>query len=170
MEFLPASDLAGLLRRREISSRELLDLYLGRIETHNPALNAVVTLDADRARARAAEADEAAARDEWWGPLHGLPMTVKDTLETAGVRTTAGADDLSDHVPRGDAETVARLRGAGAVVFGKTNTPTYAMDCQTYNPVFGTTNNPWNLERTPGGSSGVRSRFHGLLVVPNTGL
>jgi len=154
MEFLPASDLAGLLRRREISSRELLDLYLGRIETHNPALNAVVTLDADRARARAAEADEAAARDEWWGPLHGLPMTVKDTLETAGVRTTAGADDLSDHVPRGDAETVARLRGAGAVVFGKTNTPTYAMDCQTYNPVFGTTNNPWNLERTPGGSSG----------------
>jgi amidase len=151
---LSATDLVRLLRTREVSSRELLERYLGRVEEHNGALNAVVTLDADRARVRAAEADEAAARGEWLGPLHGLPMTVKDCFETAGLRTTAGAEDLRDHVPTVDADTVARLRSAGAVIFGKTNTPTYAMDTQTYNPIFGTTNNPWDLERSPGGSSG----------------
>jgi amidase len=151
---LPAAELVRLLRAREVSSRELLDLYLGRIEAYNGAINAVVTLDADRARVRAAEADEAAARGEWWGPLHGLPMTVKDTMETAGVLTTAGAEELREHVPHNDAESVTRLRAAGAVIFGKTNTPKYAMDCQTYNEVFGTTNNPWDLGRSTGGSSG----------------
>jgi amidase len=154
LHFLPAAELVRLLRRREVSSRELLDLFLDRVEQHNPALNAVVTLDADRARDRAADADAAAARGEWWGPLHGLPMTVKDTLETAGLRTTAGAEELRDHVPDRDAESVSRIRAAGAVLFGKTNTPTYAMDAQTYNPIFGTTNNPWDVTRAPGGSSG----------------
>jgi amidase len=149
-----ATDLLAALRRREISSRELLELYLDRNDRFGPQINAVVTLDADRARARAREADDALARGESWGPLHGLPVTVKDTLETAGVRTTAGALEYTDHVPTRDADAVARLRNAGAVLFGKTNTPAYAADCQTYNPVFGTTNNPWDLSRAVGGSSG----------------
>ena len=154
LAFLPATELVGLLRRRQISSRELLALYLDRVQRLDGPINAVVTLDSERATRRAAEADEAAARDEWWGPLHGLPMTVKDTLETVGLRTTAGAEELADHVPGDDADAVARLRSAGAVLFGKTNAPTYAMDAQTYNPVFGTTNNPWDTDRSPGGSSG----------------
>lgn len=152
--FTSATDLAAALRRREIASRELLGHYLGRIEQDNPALNAVVTLEEERARMQASAADEAAARGQLWGPLHGLPMTVKDSIETAGLRTTAGATELADHVPEHDADAVARLRSAGAVIFGKTNLPTYAMDVQSYNPVFGTTNNPWDTARTPGGSSG----------------
>ncbi|NGO70284.1 amidase [Streptomyces boncukensis] len=152
--FAAATDLTAALRRREVSSRELLDLCLARIDRLNPALNAVVTLDTDRAREQAAAADEALAAGAPFGPLHGLPVTVKDTLETAGLRTTSGAPELAAHVPERDAEAVARLRSAGAVVFGKTNTATYAADAQTSNPVFGTTNNPWNTARTPGGSSG----------------
>nr|AAG30199.1 enantiomer selective amidase [Streptomyces sp. R1128] len=150
----PAAVLTAALRRREISSRELLDLYLARVEAVNPALNAVVTLDVERARREAAEADRATAAGARTGPLHGLPMTVKDTLETEGLRTTAGAAELAEHVPARDADSVALLRRAGAVVFGKTNTATYASDAQTYNPVFGTTNNPWDTSRAPGGSSG----------------
>ena len=152
--FLPAVDLLDLLRRREVSSRELLDLYLQRVEAHNPAINAIVTLDADRARARAAEADEATARGESFGRLHGLPVTIKDVFETAGLRTTAGDPELKDHVPERDAVLVVRIRAAGAVIFGKTNTPTQAADGQTFNALFGTTNNPWDLSVTPGGSSG----------------
>ncbi len=154
VHFASASALAAALRRRELSSRELLDHFLARVEKHDPALNAVVTLDAEPARVRAAEADAALARGESWGPLHGLPMTVKDTFETAGVRTTAGAPMLARHVPASDATAVARLRAAGAVIFGKTNTPLFAGDGQSYNEVFGTTNNPWDASRTPGGSSG----------------
>ncbi|MGW3290682.1 amidase [Streptomyces sp. NPDC001002] len=152
--FASATDLLAAIHRRAISSRELLDLYLARIERLNPDLNAVVTLDTDRARTGADAADEVLARGEDVGPLHGLPMTVKDTLETAGMRTTAGAAELAGHVPDRDADAVARLRSAGAVVFGKTNTATYAADAQTYNPVFGTTNNPWDPGLAPGGSSG----------------
>ena len=152
--FESASQLAARIRRRELGSRELLDLYLGQVEKRNPALNAIVTLDAERARARAAQADAAATRGEWWGPLHGLPITVKDTLETAGLRTTAGYPALAEHVPVTNADAVERCRAAGAVVFGKTNTPLLAGDWQSYNPVFGTTNNPWDPTRTPGGSSG----------------
>src|SRR5512139_379828 len=154
LHFRSASSLAAALRRREVSSRELLEHFLARVEKHNPALNAVVTLDAERARARAAEADAALARGESWGPLHGVPMTVKDTVETAGVRTTAGAPLLAQHVPAADATAVARLRAGGAVIFGKTNIPLFASDVQSYNAVFGTTNNPWDASRTPGGSSG----------------
>ena len=152
--FLPATALLDLLRAKKVSSRELLDGYLDRVERFNPSVNAIVTLDAERARARAVAADEATARGESWGALHGLPITVKDVFETAGLRTTCGNPEWTDYVPERDAVLVSRLRNAGAVIFGKTNTPTLAADGQTYNPIFGTTNNPWDLTRTPGGSSG----------------
>jgi amidase len=154
LAFRSATDLAAALRRREIGSRELLDVYLDRVERLDRRLNAVVTLDAERARDEAAAADEAAARGEPLGPLHGLPITIKDSIETAGLRTTCGAPELAGYVPERDAVAVARLRAAGAIVFGKTNVPTWAGEAQTYNPVFGTTNNPWDGARSPGGSSG----------------
>jgi amidase len=152
--FRGAAQLAGAIATRKVSSRELLDDYLARIDKINPALNAVVTLDTERARKRADEADRALARGESWGPLHGLPITVKDVFETAGIRTTAGAPAFSAHVPKADAIAVARLQAAGAVLMGKTNTPMFAGDGQSYNAIFGTTNNPWDLARSPGGSSG----------------
>jgi len=154
LAFRSASQLAAALRRREVGSRELLEHHLARIERLGPGLNAVVTLDVERARAAADAADRTLATGEAKGPLCGLPMTVKDTFETAGLRTTCGVPELSQHVPRADAIPVARLRAAGAVIFGKTNTPTWAGDLQTTNPIFGTTNNPWDKTRTPGGSSG----------------
>jgi amidase len=150
----PAHELAAVVRRREISSRELLDHYLDRIAALNPALNAVVTLDADQARARAAELDELAARGSFVGPLHGLPVTIKDSLATAGLRSTSGAAELKDHVPTTDAAAVASIKRAGAIVFGKTNLPAWSRDVQTRNDMFGTTNNPWDVSRTSGGSSG----------------
>ena len=152
--FKSATELAAGIRDRETSSRELLEHFLSRIERFNPRLNAVVTLDVERARDRAYRADAALARGELWGPLHGVPITIKDTIETAGLRTTAGFQPLADYVPAANAPSVQRLTDAGAVVFGKTNTPTLAADWQTFNPIFGTTNNPWDTSRTPGGSSG----------------
>ncbi len=149
----PAHALADAIRRRELSSRELLDHYLERVEALNAPLNAVVTLDPEGARLAADAADASLARGDDVGPLHGVPMTVKDTYQTAGMRTTCGLSAW-DHVPEHDAEAVRRLRGAGAVIFGKTNTPALAGDWQTYNPIFGTTNNPWDTTRTTGGSSG----------------
>ncbi|MBF6598938.1 MAG: amidase [Dehalococcoidia bacterium] len=154
LAFESATNLARMLREKRVSSRELLDLYLGRIERYNPQLNAVVTLDGERARAEAQRADDETARGVTRGVLHGLPMTVKDSYETAGMRTTCGAPALADHVPGRDADAIARLRVAGAVIFGKTNLPAFAADFQSYNDVFGTTNNPWDLSRVPGGSSG----------------
>jgi amidase len=149
-----ATELARAIAAREISSRELLDYLLRRTEAINPALNAIVVLDADRATELAAAADQATARGESAGPLHGLPMTVKDVFETEGLVTTSGAPELAGHVPDADALAVARLKRAGAIVFGKTNTPLYAGDWQTYNKVYGRTNNPWDVTRTTGGSSG----------------
>lgn len=149
-----ARELAAMIRRKQISSRELLDHFLEAIAERNAPLNAVVSLDEERARAAAAQADEATARGEALGPLHGLPMTVKDTFETAGLRTTAGNPAWSEHVPETDSEAVSKLRRAGAVVVGKTNVPFMAADVQSYNAIFGTTNNPHDLARTPGGSSG----------------
>ena len=154
LAYMPAVDLLKLLSEKQISSRELLDIYLRRVGKFNHDLNAIVTLDAERAFERAAAADEATARGDKGGPLHGLPITVKDVFDTAGLRTTAGSPELSQHVPDTDAVIVRRLKAAGAVIFGKTNTPFLASDGQTYNEVFGTTNNPWDLGRTPGGSSG----------------
>ena len=150
---------------REISSRELLEDYLSRVEDLNPALNAVVTLDVDAARAAARAADEATARGHDVGALHGLPITVKDAFETAGLRTTSGAPDLAGYVPARDADAVARLRAAGAVIFGKTNLPVFAMDWQSANPVFGVTNNPWDL--SPDAGRIVRRRGGGRLRGPH---
>ena len=149
-----ATDLAAAIRRRELGSVELLDLYLDRIDRLGGAINAVVTLDVDRARAACAAADQAIARGDDVGPLHGLPITVKDAIETAGIRSTGGAVELTDHVPTDDAPVVARVKDAGAVVFGKTNLPRWSGDLQSYNEIFGTTNNPWDTSRVPGGSSG----------------
>jgi amidase len=154
LHFRTALELAAAIPRREFGCRELLEHHLERIERLNPRINAVVTLDVERAREHADAADRMLARHEVVGPLHGLPMTVKDTFEVAGVRTTAGASILSGHVPSRDATAVARLAAGGAVIFGKTNTPLFAGDVQSYNTVFGTTNNPWDVARSPGGSSG----------------
>ncbi|MGH9274198.1 MAG: amidase family protein [Acidimicrobiales bacterium] len=149
-----ATSLAAAIRAKEISSRELLTSFLDRIDKLNGPINAVVTLDAERALAAADDADAATARGESFGPLHGLPTTIKDAIATAGIRSTGGAVELSDHVPTADAPAVARLKAAGAIVFGKTNLPRWSGDLETFNDIFGTTNNPWDLDRIPGGSSG----------------
>jgi amidase len=150
----PAARLAAAIRNRQISSRELLDTYLDRIERLGRPVNAVVTLDVDRARDAASRADEQLARGDRVGPLHGLPVTIKDAIATEGIRSTGGARELADHVPTADAPAVARLKEAGAIVFGKTNLPRWSSDVQTHNDLFGTTSNPWALDRIPGGSSG----------------
>ncbi len=152
--FSSASALAGAIRGRSISAVEALDAQLARVAACNDPLNAVVALDEDGARAAAVAADEALAAGAQVGPLHGVPMTIKDSYETQGLVTTCGVPDLASHIPATDADAVARLRGAGAVIFGKTNAPLMAGDVQTYNAVYGTTNNPWDVERTSGGSSG----------------
>jgi amidase len=151
---LTASELAAAIRQHRASAREVLEAHLKRIAAQNPSLNAIVTLDEEGARRRAKEADEALAHGELWGPLHGVPVTIKDVFETAGMRTTSGFKPLAGYVPKQDATVVARLRQAGAIIPGKTNTPAMAGDEQTNNLLFGRTNNPWDLERTPGGSSG----------------
>lgn len=150
----PAHRLCDLLRSRKVSAADLLERYAARIAQRNPALNAIVATDFEGARARAAQADAALARGERWGPLHGLPVTIKDAIEVAGMPAACGAKALKDYRPRRHAPAVQRLVDAGAIVFGKTNVPMYTGDIQTYNTLFGTTRNPWNPERTPGGSSG----------------
>ena len=152
--FLPAHELARGIRERTFSATEVLDAHLKQIVKHNPALNAIVTLDEERARERAKAADEALARGEYWGVLHGVPITVKDYLATAGLRTTSSYPPFANYVPTEDATVVARLRAAGAIVLGKTNLPMFAQGFQTDSPLFGRTNNPWNLACTPGGSTG----------------
>ena len=152
--FASMTDLAAAIRRRQVSSREVLDVLAARIDRYNPALNAVVAMDLDGAREAAARADAATASGGALGPLHGVPMTVKDVFETAGLVTTCGDRRLRDYVPTTDAEVVARIRRAGAIVIGKTNTPEHTADWQTSNEVYGRTANPWDLARTPGGSSG----------------
>lgn len=154
LAYVTAIALAQKIRRREVSSREVLDQLLARIATFDTRINSVVTIDAERARAEADAADAALTQGEVRGLLHGVPMTIKDSFQTAGMRTTSGAPELADFVPQQDAWPVARLREAGAIIFGKTNLPIYAGDLQTHNAVFGTTNNPYDLSRTPGGSSG----------------
>ncbi len=149
-----ARSIAVGIRDGKLKSRDHLEAMLDRIERLNGPLNAVVTLDAERARREADAADAALSRGAKLGPLHGVCMTIKDSFQTQGMRTTSGAPELSDYVPETDAMPVARLREAGAVIVGKTNLPIYAGDAQSYNEVFGQTNNPWNVERTPGGSSG----------------
>jgi len=152
--FKSATELTSAIRSGEISSVDLLNLYLYRIRRYNKDINAVVALDIKAARARAKEADKALARGENWGPLHGLPMTVKDVFEVAGMPATAGDPLLKNYIPKRNAIAVQRLIDAGAIVFGKTNVPYRAEDIQSYNEIYGTTNNPWDRTRTPGGSSG----------------
>jgi amidase len=149
-----ATELARRIRAREVSAVEVLEAHLDRIRRWNLALNAVVTLDAERALQRAEAADAALDRDEIWGPLHGVPFTAKDHFSTAGLRTTYALPRHDDFVPDVDAPQVRRLKEAGAVLMGKTNLPFAAYDWQCVHPTFGRTNNPWALECTPGGSSG----------------
>ena len=152
--FATASQLAQMIRDKEVSAVEVLDAYLEQIDKYNSKINAIVTLDAERARKRAIEADEALAKGENWGALHGVPITVKDTFETSGLLTTAGYKPLKNHIPSQDATVVARLRQAGAIIMGKTNPAEMASDFQSTNDIFGRVNNPWNLDYTSGGSSG----------------
>ncbi|MFE7777955.1 amidase [Streptomyces sp. NPDC057445] len=155
LHLAPAREQLAALRRRTITSRTLLEQYLQHIARTNPGLNAVITLDGDGARAAADEADRHMARTgKPLGALHGLPITVKDALETKGLRSTCGSPDLTAHVPDQDADAVARLRAAGAVIVGKTNVPVMCQDLQTTNPIFGRTKNPYDDTKTPGGSSG----------------
>ena len=152
--FKTATELAAMIDRKEIGSEELLDLYLRRVERFNPKLNAIIALDAERGRRQAQAADAALAKGERLGPLHGVPMTIKESYDVAGLPTTWGNPPLRDNVPNVDALSVRRLKAAGAVLFGKTNVPLNLADFQSYNDIYGTTNNPWDLKRIPGGSSG----------------
>ena len=154
LAFSDATTLARKIRDKEISAVELLDHYVGRVERYNPDINAVVCEQVDKARVRAGEADAALARGENWGPLHGVPMTVKESYNIDGLPTTWGNPDLKDNIADEDAVACQRLQDAGAVIFGKTNVPIHLADFQSYNEVYGTTNNPHDLSRGPGGSSG----------------
>lgn len=154
LHWLSATELAAAIDRRDVSSREALDHLTERIERLDGSVNAVVRWDLDRARRSADEADDATARGDEVGPLHGVPMTIKDSFQTKGCITTSGAPELAEFVPTADAWPVARLRRAGAIPFAKTNLPIWAGDIQSYNKVYGTTNNPYDTDHTPGGSSG----------------
>ena len=152
--YASVTDLAQAIQAKEVSSVEVVQAYLDRIAVVNPKLNAVVQLTAESALDEARQADAALARGEVKGPLHGVPMTIKDLFETAGVITTAGTKGLESYVPKQDATVVARLRSAGAILLGKTNTPEIGFRFATDNYVYGRTNNPYDLERIPAGSSG----------------
>lgn len=152
--FLSASELANKIKSREVTSLEVVEAHLQHIAKYNPELNAIVTLDAAGARKLAAEADQALMRGEVWGPLHGVPMTIKDNIATKGMKTTSSFPQFANFIPEDDAPLVASLRKAGAIILGKTNMPSLGMDYQTNSPIFGITNNPWDLTRTPGGSTG----------------
>jgi len=154
LHFRPAYKLLDDLTAGRVTSEQLVQAFLDRIQLHNARVNAVVTLDADRALDQARTADRQRAAGEATGPLHGLPLTLKDTWEVAGMTATAGAPALSEHIPEHHADVVQRLEQAGAIVLGKTNVPIYATDLQSYNKLFGVTNNPYNSEHSPGGSSG----------------
>jgi amidase len=149
-----ARDLAAAIARRELSAREVVSWHLDRIAALNPQLNAVVSLVPERALAEADAADRRAARGESLGPLHGVPIAIKDLEDTAGIRTTYGSTLYADHVPVRDSLPVRRLRAAGAIVVGKTNTPEFGAGSHTFNDVFGVTRNPWDTTRSAGGSSG----------------
>src|SRR5258708_13854086 len=152
--YTSATKLAQAIRAKEVSSQEVVDAHLQRIEAVNPQTNAVVQLTADTARNQARLADAALARGEIMGPLHGVPMTIKDSFDTRDVISTAGTQGRASFVPKEDATVVARLRAAGAILLGKTNSPELTLDGETNNLLYARTNNPYDLSRTPGGSSG----------------
>jgi amidase len=156
MELLYASafEIAKAIKAQTITAQDTLEFFIGRINQHNPSINSVVAFDYERARARAKEADVAASNGEDWGALHGVPCTIKDALRVKGLTTTGGDPAHKNHVPETNALAVQAYLDAGAIVFGKTNVPFMSSDLQSYNDIYGTTNNPWNTERTCGGSSG----------------
>jgi amidase len=152
--FMDAAGLAQHIRERSLTSMRVIEAFLAQIERFGPQINAVVTLDAEGARRTAEQADEELDTGKVRGPLHGVPVTIKDCFETAGMRTTSGLPARANYVPKRDSTVVARLKAAGAIVLGKTNLPELLSGCHCCNPIFGGTNNPWDLSRTPGGSSG----------------
>jgi amidase len=152
--FMSAVEMARLIRAKKLSAREALAAHLTQIERVNPKVNAIVTLVAEMAAAAAAKADEMQARGETLGPLHGLPVAHKDLLDTRGIRTTFGSPLYKDNIPTEDDIVVERMRRAGAITIGKTNTPEFGSGSQTFNTVFGATRNPYDLTKTCGGSSG----------------
>jgi Asp-tRNA(Asn)/Glu-tRNA(Gln) amidotransferase A subunit family amidase len=157
--------LAELIRKRAVSPVEVLEAHLRRIDEVNPGLNAIVTLASDAAD-KAKEAEAALIRGEITGPLHGVPLTIKDTIETKGIRSTSGSLLRADFIPQADAPAVARLKTAGAIILGKTNPAEMAMDYTADNRVFGRTNNPHDRERTPGGSSGGEAAAIATCMTP----
>ena len=152
--FSSATSIAQTILAKEVSAVEAVEAHLRRIDEVNPKLNAVVKLAADRAMDEARAADAALARGEQSGPLHGVPITIKDSHDTEGIVSTGGTLGRKDFVPEADATAVARMRAAGAIVLGKTNTPEFTLSFETDNLVYGQTNNPYDVSRTPGGSSG----------------
>ena len=153
--YTPARELARRVRERELSCRELMTAYLARIERCNPGVNAICTqIPEERALALADEADRRCGRGDALGPLHGLPIAIKDLSATRGIRTTMGSAIFADHVPGEDSLLVQRIRQAGMLVVGKTNTPEFGTGCHTFNKLFGITRNPHDLAKSAGGSSG----------------
>ena len=152
--FASATQLAALIRRRKLGALDALDAYLARLESHNPRINAVIVTRIEAARKEARAIDRALAKGAKLGPLAGVPMTVKESFNVAGLPTTWGLTEHARKPVAEDALAVKRLKAAGAVIFGKTNVPVLLADWQTYNPVYGTTSNPWDVTRVPGGSSG----------------
>jgi amidase len=154
LPFQTAKQLASAIRRKKIGCLELLDLYLKRVETYNPQLNAIVAKDVEGARKRAKAADKAVKKGGKLGPLHGVPMTIKESFDVTGYPTTWGLPALKDHRAEANSLVAQRMIDAGVNLFGKTNVPLMLADYQSYNEIYGTTNSPWDLGRTPGGSSG----------------
>ena len=154
MIFDSAHEILEKIKQGEVSSLEVLESFLAQVEKVNPKINAIVALDIERAKEKAIEADNKISLKSKLGPLHGLPMTIKDAFEVEGIVSTGGNPAWKDNIPKRNAEAVQRLVDAGAIIFGKTNVPFLSSDLQSFNKIYGTTNNPWDLERTPGGSSG----------------
>src|SRR6516225_7133620 len=152
--YMSAIEMARLIRAKKLSAREALAAHLKQIELVNPKVNAIVTLVAEMATEAAAKADEMQSHNSALGPLHGLPVAHKDLLETRGIRTTYGSPLYKDYIPAEDNIVVERMRRAGAIIIGKTNTPEFGSGSQTFNRVFGATHNPYDLTKTCGGSSG----------------
>ena len=154
MIFDSAHEILEKIKQGEVSSLEVLESFLAQVKKVNPKINAIVALDIERAKEKAKEADNKISLKSKLGPLHGLPMTIKDAFEVEGIVSTGGNPAWKDNIPKRNAEAVQRLVDAGAIIFGKTNVPFLSSDLQSFNKIYGTTNNPWDLERTPGGSSG----------------
>ena len=150
LHYKSAVQLAALIRRKKIGCLELLDHFLGRIEKYNPKLNAIIWMDKDKARKRAKAADAALKKGKRFGPLHGVPMSIKESYQVAGSPTTWGAPSMKENVTAETAVAAQRMIDAGVTLFGKTNVPLMLADWQSYNAVYGVTRNPWDIDRTPG--------------------